>query len=480
MTDTTTTVIRNADWVVAWDADATSHVYRRGADVAFADGAFTYVGAGYDGAADVEIDGGGLMVMPGLINIHCHPSSEPGNRGILEDTGSPRLGQSGLYEFMPVIRIAPDAAAPAMRVAISEMLKSGVTTVVDMSGARPGWADDIAATGIRAWLGPMYRSAFWYTRDGHSVGYEWDEEAGRAGLETALATIDDARRHPSGRLDGMLCPGQIDTCTGDLLRASIAAARERGARVQIHAAQSLVEFNEMTSRTGMTPIEFLDHVGLLGPDTIIGHAIFLNDHPWLHWPHARDFERLAASGAQVAHCPVNFSRRGIALNWIARYAEAGITLGLGTDTFPHNLIDEMRAACYAARITAGDFRAGPTDTVFDAVTIGGAAMLGRDDLGRIAAGCRADFSLVDLAHPYMRPVRDPLRSLVFSAGERAVRDVYVDGEQVVRDGEALNIDLDAALDALESAQAEAATGVPERDWAGRSLDELSPLVYRIR
>ncbi len=473
----TTTVIRGADWVVAWDGDRGGHRYLKNADVVFRGDEILFVGRGYGGEAAVEIDGRGRMVMPGLVNIHCHPASEPGNRGILEDTGTPALGQSGLYEYMPAFRLPAEAADAATRVAFAEMLKSGVTCVADLSGARPGWADTLAATGIRAVLAPMYRSAAWYTADGHSVAYKWDEEAGRRGLEEALAVVDAARTHPSGRLDGMLAPAQIDTCTPELLRESLAAARERGIRLQLHAAQSVVEFNEMVRRHGMTPIAWLDHIGLLGPDLVIGHGIFLNDHPWLHYPHADDFARLAASGAAVAHCPVNFVRRGIGLNTVRRYVEAGIAVGLGTDTYPHNMIDEMRTACHAARMVAGDLRACSTTDAFDAATLGGARALGRDDIGRLAPGCKADLALVDLGHPAMRPVRDPIRSLIHSASDRAVRDVYVGGRQVVRDGAVLTIDREAALDALAEAQAEALARVPERDWAGRTAEEMSPLVY---
>ena len=477
MSDAPTTVIRAADWVIAWDAEQRSHRYLRRADVAFHGGSITHVGRGYAGAAEEEIDGRGLMVMPGLVNIHSHPTSEPGNKGLLEELGSPLLGQSSLYEFMPVFHIGPAAAGAATRVAMAELLRSGVTTIVDLSGVRPGWADDLAATGIRAWLGAMYRSASWHTADGASVTYDWDEAAGQEAFQTALETVLQAREHPSGRMDGMLCPSQVDTCTAALLRESLAAAERHGLRLQIHAAQSVVEFNEITRRHGKTPIEWLHGMGLLGPHTIIGHGIFLNDHPWLHWPHARDFDLLAASGAMVAHCPTVFARRGIVMNWVGRYVEAGITVGLGTDTFPLNMIDEMRNACYAGRVLKGDFRAVSTRHVFDAATTGGALALGRTDLGRIAVGAKADLSLVDLSHPAMRPVRDPLRSLVYSAGERPIRDVYVDGAQVVKDGTPLHIDLDDALRTLEEAQAAALTQAPQRDWAGRSAEEMSPLVY---
>jgi 5-methylthioadenosine/S-adenosylhomocysteine deaminase len=475
-----TTVLRKADWVVAWDEAEQAHVYLQEADVAFRDGEIVFVGKAYAGAAARTIAGTGRMIVPGFVNVHSHPTSEPGNKGVLEELGSPRLGQSSLYEFMPVFRIAPEAAAAATQVAVSELLKSGVTTLIDLSGARQGWADDLAATGIRAVLAPMYRSASWRTRDGNSVEYQWDEKAGERAFANALAVVDETRRHPSGRVSAILAPSQIETCTETLLKESLQEARLRGIPIQLHAAQSIVEFNEIVRRHGVTPIEYLDRIGLLGPDLVIGHGIFLNDHPQLHWPHADDFARLRASGAQVAHCPTVFARRGIALNTLGRYKDAGIVVGLGTDTFPHNMIDEMRLACYAARVLAGDFRAASTAHAFDAATIGGARIVRRPDLGRIAVGCRADFSLVDMTHPYMQPVHDPLRSLVYSASERAVRDVYVEGEQVVRDGAVLTIDVEAALETLARAQAATLATTADRDWAHRTVDEMSPRVFPVR
>jgi len=475
----TKTVIRKASWIVAYDPGTDSHSYLRDQDVVFEGDRFVQVGGTYDGAADETVDGRGLMVMPGLVNLHSHPSSEPGNKGLLEELGSPRLGQSGLYEFMPVFRLPPGAAPAATRVAVSELLKSGVTTFTDLSGAREGWADELAETGIRAVLCPMYRDAVWSTKDGHSVVYDWDTKAGEKAMAHAIAVVDAAARPESGRLSGMLGPSQIDTCTPDLLRNSLAAAKERGLKVHLHAAQSVVEFNEITRRHGMTPIEWLDHVGILGPDLIVAHGIFLNDHPWIKWPQADDFALLAKSGAQVAHCPNVFIRRGIALNAVARYQKAGITVGLGTDTFPHNMIDEMRTGCHAARVLRGDFTACSTGDIYRAATLDGARMLNRDDIGRIAVGAKADFSLVDLDHPYMRPVREPLRSLIFSASDRAIRDVYVGGARVVAKGEVLHIDVDKALAELSAAQAETIATVHERDWAGRSVTEMTPMVFPV-
>ena len=108
-----TTVIKNAAWVVAWDRAGKRHVYKKDADVAFSGSSIVHVGKGYAGPADKTIDGRELMVMPGLVDIHSHPTSEPGNKGLLEELGSPRLGMSSLYEFMPIFRLPPEAATAA-------------------------------------------------------------------------------------------------------------------------------------------------------------------------------------------------------------------------------------------------------------------------------------------------------------------------------------------------------------------------------
>jgi cytosine/adenosine deaminase-related metal-dependent hydrolase len=465
---------------VAWDQAAGSHVYLRGADFAVSGREIVHVGKDYRGPVAQEVDARDLMIIPGFVDIHSHPGHEPGWKGMLEELGSPKLGQSSLYEFMPVFQVGTEYTRPCLRVAVSELLKSGVTTICDLGRPRPTWADEYAETGIRAVLWGMFRSGPWKTTNGHSVDYDLDFAAGDKALKDAIAIADEASRHPSGRITGFFGPAQIDTCSEGQIRDALAAARERNQPIQIHAAQSIVEFQEIVRRYGATPVEWLDRIGALGPDTIIGHCIFLNDHPWIHYPHASDFDRLRDSGAMVAHCPVVFARRGIALNTLSRYVKAGIRCGIGTDSFPHNMLDEMRMACYAGRIVAGSFTASTTHDVFMAATATGADMIRRPDLGRLARGCKADFSVVDMRNPYMQPDYEPIRSLVYSANDRAIRDVYVDGRRVVKDGEIVDFDIEDDVEALRRAQAEAIAAAPGRDWAGRRLDQLSPRVFPVR
>src|SRR3546814_20483372 len=111
--------------------------------------------------------------------------------------------------------------------------------------------------------------------------------------------------------------------------------------MQIHAAQSVVEFNEMTRRHGMTPVEWLDDLGVLADGTIVSHGIFLNDHPWLHWPQADDFGRLVRSGAGLAHSPNVFWRRGIPPTHLGRYLTPALPHPPATAPFPHNFTPQL-------------------------------------------------------------------------------------------------------------------------------------------
>ena len=470
-----TTVIRGVQTAIAWDG--IQHVTRSGIDVAWDGGDITHVGPTYAGHADTELDGSRLMVMPGLVDIHSHPSSEPMLKGLTDEVGTPGLYNSSLYEYLPIFRPPADAIADCARVAFSELLLSGVTTLVDLSMPYDAWLDVAGESGLRVVMGPMFRSARWFTQNGHVVDYEWDAAAGEHAMEAAFRLLDRANQHPSGRLSGMVVPAQIDTCTEGLLRDSHAEAVRRGVTWQTHAAQSVSEFHEITRRHGFTPIGWLHHIGVLSDRSIIGHAIFLDDHASTRWHTDADLALLAETGTAVAHCPTVFARRGITLRDVGRYRRAGVKVGLGTDTFPHNMLEEMRLAMYLARTQAMNPRTLTGGELLAMATVGAADILQRPDIGRLAVGCRADLVLVDVTHPAMRPARDPMRSLIYAAADRAIQAVYVDGAKVVERGRVLTMDYPAAAEALHEAQQRMVQGVRDRDWAHRSLDQVSPPTF---
>ncbi len=474
------TVVRSAAWAIAWDAVSRRQIYRRGVDVAFEGDTVAYVGPGYAGRADTEVDGRGLLVMPGLVDIHAHPGHEPAFRGIREEHGVQGQFMTGLFERSQAYAAADEATrAASTEMACCELLRSGVTSLVDIGPAWDGWADLIAKSGLRGFLAPSFASARWKMENDRGIGYVWDEAAGRRRFEAALRFIDDLPGHPCGRLSGIVAPAQIDTCTEELLRDAHAAALERRIPITVHTAQGVTEVLEMLRRHGRTPIRWAAEIGVLSPQMILGHALFADSHSWVRAAapieSRDDIARMGAHGCSVAHCPTPFARYGQMLESFGAYRKAGINMGMGTDTTPHNMLEEIRKASSLARIAARDIHAVALADFVHAATVGGAQALMRDDLGRLAPGCKADLVLVDLACPDMLPARDPLRSLVFHAADRAVRDVYIGGQQVVAGGKVLTLDHRGAGARLAEAQARMMAGVPARDYLGRSADEITPL-----
>lgn len=475
----TTTRIANAELVIAYEKAEDTHVYRRDIDVVFDESRIVHLGPGYAGKADQTIDGRGHLVMPGMVNVHSHPSSEASLKGITDEIGSPKLYNTSLYEYLWTFRAEPRDVPHLNRFSWCELLMSGVTTLVDLSVVNDGWIDRAAESGLRMVLAPMYRSGPWSTQNGWVVDYQLDEKTGRAAMDAALKVVDGAVKHPSGRLSGLIAPAQIDTCLEGLIRDSIAAAAERRMPIQMHAAQSYAEFLEIVRRTGLTPIQWLDSLGFLGPTASIGHCIFLDHHPWVHWPTKTDLGRLAETGTSVAHCPTVFARRGVTLRDLGTYLNTGINVGIGTDTYPHNMLEELRHAGIYARVMSETPFNVTTGQIFRSATLGGAKLLGRDDIGRLAVGAKPDVVLVDLKHPMLQPsFREPLRALIFSAAERAVKHVFVAGRHVVKDFKVTTMDYAAAAAELNEVQKRIIARAPELDRKKRTADELTPTAFR--
>ena len=472
-------LIRNAAWAVLWDEAAGRHVYGRDLDILLRQGRIAAIGP-HDAEAEPSpgaevVDGRRLLVMPGLVNIHTHPTTEPAYRGVREDHGLPEHQMTGLFERLQAFRLDQQGQAAAMRLAYAELMSAGVTSVVDLSPPFPEWLGVMAESGLRCWAGPGFAGARWGMEAPRNVTWMWNRENARTQLAAAKRIMDEADSDPSGRLSGIVFPAQIDTVEEEMLRESIAFAESSGRRFTTHIAQAVVEVREMIRRHGITPIQWAAEIGLLTPRSILGHAIFVDEHVSIGWHTAIDVPLIAERGATVAHCPSPFARYGEHLKNFGRYRARGINIGLGTDCSPHNLIEEMRLAIVLARNATRDLAAAETSSVYHAATVGGAQALGRNDLGRLAPGAAADVVLVDLAHPLMQPPRDPLRSLVFHAADRAVKRVLVGGETIWADGRPTKLDTAEAAGVLAESQARMLRDSIGRDYRGRDGDQIAPL-----
>jgi 5-methylthioadenosine/S-adenosylhomocysteine deaminase len=474
-----TTCIRDIDWMVAWDSDTETHRFLRDAYLLYEDDTIVDVGSGRAPGADVIESATGRLIIPGLVDLHAHPDGELAFRGIREDHGVPSMYMTGLYERLQAFSLSEQGRLASSEATYAELIKSGVTTVVDISSCYAGWLPLAQRSGMRVYLAPSFASARHKMTEAFRLEYDWADDDGRASYDSACALMDDVEQVANPKLRAVVSPSTMDDVSAVLLKESFALACDKKRPYTVHASESVLEVRNMIERCGDTPIQYASKLGILGARTILGHALFLDRHSWIDWHTDTDLTLISNTKTNVAHCPTPFSRYGTVMEDFGKYRRAGINMGIGTDTLPANMIDEIRTATVLGRVASRHVHGTTMAAAFHAATAGGARALGRDDLGKLAPGAKADWVSVDLSHPYMRPVRDPLRSLIFSAGDRAVRDVVVGGQKLLAGGELLTVDHKSALASLEAAQEQMIDAVPVHDYLGRMAEQITPMSFPV-
>jgi 5-methylthioadenosine/S-adenosylhomocysteine deaminase len=193
----TTTLIRNCRFAVVWDDEVQSHVDRSRVDVVMAKDRVAFIGENYDGESDRVLDGASWLVMPGLIDIHSHPFSEPRNKGMWGEVGSPKLYNTSLYEYLPILNPDEDGVKASYGVALSEVLLSGVATPCDISPTE-GWLDILAGSGLRVSVAPMFRSA----AGSHATASSWNTILTKnAAIRPSMSRCERSRRLRPNRAD---------------------------------------------------------------------------------------------------------------------------------------------------------------------------------------------------------------------------------------------------------------------------------------
>ncbi|MDR7417925.1 MAG: chlorohydrolase family protein [Armatimonadota bacterium] len=453
--------------VVAW---ANGHYVIRGGDLVLDGDRVAFVGRGYDGPADRVLDVPGRLVSPGFVNLHCQVDISHGLLWYDAD-------RTNLYAIRPDAWLrdphdtpvfTPDEMRAGARLGLGAALRSGATTVVGINTMvfkrwddAPGDPDLFAQVadelGVRAYFSHHFRDG---VVAGPTPHIAWNTAAGRRGLDRAIAFAERLRRRPNDRVRTLLFPYTLDTNSEAMLRLVREVATAHGLRIRMHFAQSRFEVEQVRKTTGTDPVEFLERIGFLGPDVILTHAMYIaeeSDH---------DLDVLAAHGVSVAHCPVVMRGSGRVLRSFSRYRRAGVNVGLGTDTFPQDMVEEIRWASIGAKLADRHAASGLAAEAYEAATVGGARALGRDDLGRLTPGAKADVTIVDLRHIMIGPADDPIRSLVHYATQRDVEHVFVDGAQVVAHGNVTGLDVPAVLVAMERVTAKMAAQFVQ--WSGEA------------
>jgi cytosine/adenosine deaminase-related metal-dependent hydrolase len=468
--------------VIAW-RDGAHRVLDDGVLV-FEGNEIVHLGRDYDGAADQEIRAAGKLVIPGFVSTHAHVGVHEGTR-LITDVGRRDVMRSGFLNYTPNngVQGPPYVAAAhfedSTRFGFAQLIRNGITTAMAFGGPGPDNGRSFAAlageSGIRVYYAPQANSAVnYFTPEGHMREY-WDEARGLGELEAQERFLEAHHGTHDGRLQGIVVIRNFILATLDLMKRGKAIADRMDLPFTTHFCEQLFEFHRIVRDHGITPVDLMEREGLLGPRVILAHALYLAPHSFTTWTFSNDLEKLGRTGAAVSHAPLVMVRRGHTLERFDQYLQHGVTMSMGTDVMPHDIIMEMRAGAFAAKLTAKSNEVGTSLDFFNAATLGGARAFGRDDIGRLAVGAKADIVLMDFDNLQIGPVHDPIRSLVHLASPDLIETVICDGAVLMQDGVLTGYDERAVVEGGKRSFRRVVERFPEMHWSGRSAAEEYPV-----
>ena len=419
-------------WIVTMDDGGTEH---RSGWLLVEDGLIAAVGAGGEPDADERIDLGGAVVTPGLVNTHHH---------LYQTLTRARAQDADLFgwlrELYPVwAGIDAEAEYAAARTGIAELALSGCTTVFDHHYVFPGGREALIEAEVQAARELGVRivasrgSMDLGVSDGGLPPDELVEELDEVLAETERLAGALHENGSGARVQLVVAPCSPFSVTRRLMEESAALARRLGLPLHTHLAETVEEEAYCLELYGCTPVEYLADLGWLAGDVWCAHCVHLSPE---------GVEAFGSTGTGVAHCPTSNLRLGAGVAPVAALVAAGTRVGLGVDGSASNersdLMFEVKQALLVAR-----GRGGPaTMTARDALrlgTRGGAAVLGRDDIGSLEEGRCADFAAWRTDVLELGGADDLVAGLVLSAPHRVDR-LVVGGEDVVRGGALVRAD----------------------------------------
>lgn len=463
--------------------DGHDHCLVPDGEVVFRDETILYVGPRFPGPVDRRIEAGNAVIGPGFIDLDALADLDS---TVLAFDHHPNWAKGRVWSAEYLARgprdvYTPDEEAFKVEYAIVQLLRNGITTAAPITSLLyRAWAEtaeefgraaEIAGRlGLRVYLGPAFRSGLTTVTAEGRLAQHWDEARGLAGLDRAVAFVRAQEGAQGGLVRGLLAPDRVETCTPRLLRETAAAAEALDCPVRLHCCQSVYEVETVRALRGRTPIQYIQEAGLLSRRALLPHGVFLDSHSRTRRPPGGDEELLAGSGASLVHCPLVMFRQGHAMESFARLRRRGINIALGSDTYPPDFLENMRVGIGVCRLVDQAPDACSAADFYRAATLGGAAALGRQDLGRLAPGAKADLTVFDLDNPHVGQLVDPIQTMILHGVRGAFSTVVVNGRVVLERGEipgveyrALHARAQQQFDRLMSRVPDWTPGRPTRD-----------------
>ena len=431
-------LIRNADVVVTMNA---TRQELTATDLHLKDGVVHAIGKGLSVPAAQVIEARGCVVTPGLVNTHHHlyqtlTRAVPG--------GQDALLFGWLKTLYPIwSRFGPDEMFTSAQVGLTELALSGCTMTSDHLYLYPNGSrldDTIAAAGE---VGLRFHP----TRGAMSIGESSGGLPPDSLVEKEPAILNDMIRvvdrfhdpRPGAMVRVGLAPCSPFSVSRELMRDAALLARDKGVMLHTHLAENDEDIAYSLAQFGCRPGQYAEDLGWTGADVWHAHCVKLD---------GSEIDLFARSGTGVAHCPCSNCRLGSGIAPVRAMRDAGVKVALGVDGSASNdagnLIAEARMAMLLQRVAKGADAMSARE-VLEIATMGGAQVLGRDDLGSLEPGKRADLAIWDMSGIEAAGSWEPVAALVL-CGPTRVKGLIVEGREVVRDGQMVTVDLPRVLE----------------------------------
>ena len=387
-------------------------------------------------AEDVELPPGGrfeiidaqdAIILPGLINTHTH-SAMSLFRGMADDLP---LKQWLFEKIFPAEAkfLTPEAVYWGALLGCLEMIASGTTCFADgyffqdqtIRAAHDAGLRGLIAQGVIDFPAPGIPDP-------------------KENIIIARAFIDRWIGFSDLIIPAIFCHSPL-TCCSQTLSKALEISKNYHLPLQIHLSETSEEVHDIIKRHGKRPVHYLDQLGLIDRSLIAAHGVHLNNE---------EIKLLSKKGVKMAHVPESNMKLGSGVADISGMIKNGLTLGLGTDGCSSNnnldLFSEMDSAAKLAKVFDLNPLSLNAGEVLKMATTGGAAVMGLEkEIGTLEKGKKADIIVVDLKHPHLCPLYDPISALVYSANGADVKDVIVDGRVLMKDREFTTIDPDEVM-----------------------------------